>query len=164
MSALQNINNRIKRLDEIKWILNRWRFKSDQLVFTNGVFDILHKGHVDYLSKAKDLGSKLIVGINSDKSVRTLNKGTNRPLQDENSRALIIAALHFVDMVVIFDESTPFNLIKAVRPNILVKGSDYQLTDIVGHDILAEYGGEVKTIDYIEGHSTTAIIEKARKN
>jgi|SRR5690554_86924 len=161
MNALKVINNRIVTKEELIFTLNRWRFKDEKIVFTNGCFDILHKGHVDYLSKAKDMGSKLIVAVNNDESVRTLNKGSNRPLQDENSRAMLIAALHFVDLVVVFGTPTPLELIEIVRPDVLVKGSDYQLHEIVGHEVLAAYGGEVKTIDYIEGYSTTSIIKKA---
>lgn len=161
MKALEVINNRIVSEEALSFIINRWRFQSEKIVFTNGCFDILHKGHVDYLSRAKDMGSKLIVGVNDDNSVRTLNKGGNRPLQDENARAMLIAALHFVDLVVIFGTPTPLELITMVKPDVLVKGSDYQIHEIVGHEVLAAYGGEVKTIDYLEGYSTTSIIEKA---
>jgi rfaE bifunctional protein nucleotidyltransferase chain/domain len=137
--------------------------KGEKTVFTNGCFDILHQGHVDYLSKAADLGTKLIVGVNSDDSVKRLGKDKNRPIQDENSRSIIIAALHFVDLVIIFNEDTPIELINIVNPKVLVKGSDYEIKDIVGHEFVLGNGGVVKTIDFLEGFSTTKIVEKARK-
>lgn len=163
MKTLEILKEKIIQQSELKWTVNRWRFKGEKLVFTNGCFDILHQGHIDYLSKAKDLGSKLIIGLNSDDSVKRLNKGSNRPLQSQESRALLLAALHFVDLVVIFDEDTPLELIKKVEPDVLVKGSDYKIEEIVGHEIVQSKGGEVKTIDYLAGFSTTSIIEKACK-
>lgn len=163
MKTLEILKEKIIQQSELKWTVNRWRFKGEKLVFTNGCFDILHQGHIDYLSKAKDLGSKLIIGLNSDDSVKRLNKGSKRPLQSQESRALLLAALHFVDLVVIFDEDTPLELIKKVEPDVLVKGSDYKIEEIVGHEIVQSKGGEVKTIDYLAGFSTTSIIEKACK-
>ena len=163
MKTLEILKEKIIQQSELKWTVNRWRFKGEKLVFTNGCFDILHQGHIDYLSKAKDLGSKLIIGLNSDDSVKRLNKGSNRPLQSQESRALLLAALHFVDLVVIFDEDTPLELINKVEPDVLVKGSDYKIEEIVGHEIVQSKGGEVKTIDYLAGFSTTSIIEKACK-
>lgn len=163
MKALEIIKEKIIDQDELKWVLNRWRFKGEKIVFTNGCFDILHQGHIDYLSKAKDLGNKLIIGLNSDESVRSLNKAANRPLQDENSRAIILATLHFVDLVVIFKEETPLKLIQKTMPDVLVKGSDYQIHEIVGHKEVQANGGKVKTIDFLSGFSTTSIIEKACK-
>ncbi len=144
--------------------LTRWRFQQKKIVFTNGCFDILHLGHIDYLSKAKDLGDLLIVGLNTDHSVKMLKKGVNRPIQDENSRALILASLHFVDAVVLFDEETPYELIKTVQPDVLVKGSDYQPEEIVGYDIVKNKGGEIVTIDFLPGYSTSLIEEKIRKS
>ena len=163
MKTLEILKEKIIQQSELKWTVNRWRFKGEKLVFTNGCFDILHQGHIDYLSKAKDLGSKLIIGLNSDDSVKRLNKGSNRPLQSQESRALLLAALHFVDLVVIFDEATPLELINKVEPDVLVKGSDYKIEEIVGHETVQAKGGEVKTIDYLGGFSTTSIIEKACK-
>ena len=142
-----------------KYILSQLRFKGKKVVFTNGCFDILHRGHIEYLAKARDLGDVLIVGLNSDDSVSRL-KGKHRPLQDEVSRALAMASLSFVDYVVLFSEDTPYNLIKTVKPDILVKGSDYKPEDIVGFDILQEYGGKVETIDFVPGYSTTNIEKK----
>lgn len=163
MLFLEVLENKIKKKDEIALILNRWKFKDEKIVFTNGCFDILHLGHIDYLSKAADLGTKLIVGVNSDSSVKTLNKGANRPLQDENSRAHLIAALYFVDLVVVFDEPTPYELIKLIQPDVLVKGSDYIKEQIVGYDVLKSKGGEVKTIEFLEGYSTSNIVQKAQQ-
>lgn len=163
MKALQVIKSRIVERDELSFIVNRWGLKGEKIVFTNGCFDILHQGHVDYLSKAADLGTKLVVGVNTDDSVRRLGKDKNRPIQDENSRAIIIAALHFVDLVILFDEDTPLELIEEVNPQVLVKGSDYKTNEIVGHQIVTKNGGEVRTIDFLEGFSTTKIVEEARK-
>ena len=140
------------------------------IVFTNGCFDIIHRGHIDYLAKASDLGGKLIVGINSDASVKRLGKSNSRPLQDEQTRALIIASLHFVSGVIIFDEETPLELIKLVNPHVLVKGADYDANEknkeskkyIVGSDSVKANGGEVRTIEFLEGFSTTAIENKIK--
>ena len=135
------------------------RFKDARIVFTNGCFDIIHRGHIDYLSKASALGDLLIIGLNTDESVRKL-KGPERPLQDEKSRAMILAALFFVDNIILFSEDTPYLLIDKIRPQVLVKGGDYKPEDIVGYDIVKESGGKVVTIDFVEGYSSTGIIEK----
>lgn len=139
-----------------------WRFQGKKTVFTNGCFDLLHQGHIDYLSKAKDLGDVLIVGINSDASVQRL-KGVNRPIQDEVSRMKIIAALLFVDAVVMFGEDTPLNLIKLIQPNVLVKGADYQPKNIIGYDVVTAKGGTVETLAFLEGFSTSAIEKRIRE-
>lgn len=139
------------------------RLYGKTVVFTNGCFDILHQGHIKYLSETADCGNALIVGINSDNSLKKLGKGVNRPIQDEYSRALIVASLHFVDAVIVFDEDTPYELIKLIQPDVLVKGGDWKINDIVGADIVKAKEGEVKTIPYIEGFSTTNI-EKKIKN
>ncbi len=159
----------MQRLDAINrkvlsgQMLDRWlavkRFKRRQLVFTNGCFDILHRGHVEYLAQAATKGDVLIIGLNTDASVRKL-KGPARPLLDEQSRALTLAALGFVDAVVLFDEETPYELIKRIKPQVLVKGGDYQVEDIVGYDIVKAGGGQVITIPLTEGFSTTGIIQK----
>jgi rfaE bifunctional protein nucleotidyltransferase chain/domain len=143
--------------------LEKIRRLKHKIVFTNGCFDILHLGHVDYLMKAADLGTHLIVGINSDASVKMLNKGNSRPIQNELSRATIIASLGFVSGVVVFSESTPYELIKRIQPDVLVKGADYKPEDIVGYDVVKAKRGEVVTIDFIEGYSTS-LIEKKIKN
>ncbi len=161
-SKLEIIHSKILSGDSLQKALNTWRFYEKKIVFTNGCFDLLHYGHVDYLSKAKDLGDVLIVGLNTDSSVKKL-KGEHRPLQNEASRATILASLLFVDAVVLFDEDTPYNLISLIRPAVLVKGSDYKTNQIVGYDILKTYHGEVKTIDFVPGYSTSAIEEKIKK-
>jgi len=137
----------------------RKKWKNQKVVFTNGCFDILHLGHVDYLEKAASKGDKLIVALNTDSSVSKL-KGPNRPVNTEQARARIIAALSFVDAVVLFSEDTPLSLIKQLLPDALVKGSDYEISNIVGADVVMENGGKVETIDLVEGYSTTNIINK----
>ncbi|MCK5075701.1 MAG: D-glycero-beta-D-manno-heptose 1-phosphate adenylyltransferase, partial [Calditrichia bacterium] len=130
--------------------------------FTNGCFDIIHRGHVEYLSQAKELGDFLIIGLNTDESVRRL-KGEGRPLVEEQSRAVLLAALEMVDAVILFDDDTPLNLIKNILPDILVKGADYTIEQIVGAKEVLGNGGLVKTIDFVEGFSTTDIIRKIGK-
>jgi rfaE bifunctional protein nucleotidyltransferase chain/domain len=166
MNNLEIINKKIFKENDSEFvnILNILKFQDKKIVFTNGVFDILHLGHIDYLSKAKDLGNILIVGINSDYSAKRLKKGKNRPIQDELSRTTIIAALKFVDFVIIFNDDTPYKLIKTVQPDILVKGSDYKPEDIIGYDIIKAKNGEVITIDYLPGYSTTSIENKIKYN
>lgn len=156
MTQSEQLQDKILQDEKLETRLSLWRGANQKIVFTNGCFDILHLGHVDYLAKAKDLGDRLIVGINSDSSVRRL-KGSHRPLQDERSRLHIIAALASVDAVILFDEDTPYELIKKVQPDVLVKGADYKPQDIVGYDIVSQKGGEVRTIEFIDGYSTTAI-------
>ena len=125
MSKFNLVKNKVQSEKQLFSSLNTWRKENQKIVFTNGVFDLLHRGHVEYLAQTADLSDKLIVGINSDDSVKQLNKGDSRPLQDEKSRALIIAALEFVDAVVIFNGETPLSLIEQILPNVLVKGGDY---------------------------------------
>ena len=137
--------------------LSRWREQGLKIVFTNGCFDILHRGHVEYLSKASDMGDVLVVGLNTDASVKRL-KGEGRPINDQKARALVLASLSFVDAVVLFDEDTPYELIKAIRPDVLVKGADYKPLEIVGYDIVTSYGGKVETVPLVEGYSTTSIL------
>jgi len=134
-----------------------WKFQNRKIVFTNGCFDILHRGHIEYLSKARDLGDVLIIGLNTDSSVKRI-KGGNRPVQDETSRAMILASLRFVEAIVLFDEDTPYNLISLVKPDVLVKGGDYTEETIVGADIVKASGGEVVTVPLTEGYSTTQIL------
>lgn len=143
--------------------LEQWRKESQKIVFTNGCFDILHLGHVDYLAKAADLGDKLIIGVNTDRSVSAL-KGAHRPIQNQNARLHILASLGFVDAVILFDEPTPYELIKLVQPDVLVKGSDYKPEEIVGFDIVKAKSGEIKTLDFIPGYSTSAIEAKIKAN
>jgi rfaE bifunctional protein nucleotidyltransferase chain/domain len=155
-TTLDLIENKILTIDKLMPLVNIWRFLGKKIVFTNGCFDLLHLGHIDYLAKAADMGDKLIIGLNSDSSTSAL-KGPNRPITDEKSRAHLIAALGFVSAVVLFDESTPFNLINTIKPDVLVKGADYTIDKIIGADIVLAHGGEVKTVEYISGYSTTAI-------
>lgn len=161
MKETEYIQSKITDEEELKYTLSHYRFKGQEIVFTNGCFDLLHRGHVEYLLEASELGDVMIVGLNSDNSVRKL-KGPGRPLQDENSRALILASLSFVDHIILFDEDTPINLIKFVQPDILVKGGDYDPEEIVGSDVVMARGGKVKVIRYIPGFSTTGLIEKLR--
>jgi len=142
-------------------IIEKWRNEGKKVVFTNGCFDIIHAGHVDYLEKAKTLGDVLIVGLNSDASVRRI-KGSERPINPQNYRKRVLEALKPVDIVIIFDEDTPENLIKAVKPDFLVKGGDWSIENIVGADFVKSYGGQVVTIDFTYDISTTKIIRKAR--
>lgn len=141
--------------------LKDWKTHNYKLVFTNGCFDLIHRGHIDYLIESARLGDKLIVGLNTDQSVRLL-KGEKRPLIDENSRARVMAALEMVDAVILFDEETPYNLIKSVQPDVLVKGNDYAIEEIAGFDIVLGRGGSVKTIELTEGFSTSSLIEKIK--
>ncbi len=146
----------------IDTITSPLRKQGKKIVFTNGVFDILHYGHVDYLTKAKALGDVLIVGVNSDSSVRKF-KSPSRPVQPEKDRLQIVAALKPVDFVILFDEETPEKLIKLVRPDVLVKGADYKESEIVGAEFVKSYGGSVQRIDLAPGCSTTAIIKKIKE-
>ncbi len=158
MNNLEIIQKKIYDRDRLERQLALWRFKDRKIVFTNGCFDLLHLGHIDYLSKAKDRGDVLIVGVNTDASVQRL-KGANRPITNETSRSMIIASLQFVSAVVLFGEDTPYELIQQVQPDVLVKGSDYKAEDIVGYDVVKAKGGEIVTIDFLEGYSTTGIID-----
>ena len=159
MKTLTTIKNKLLSREALETKLAEWRSAGETIVFTNGCFDILHRGHVEYLAQAADLGDKLIVGLNTDASVKRL-KGESRPVNDEKSRALLLSALQFVDAVVFFDEDTPYDLIKQVQPDILVKGNDYKPEEIVGYDIVTAKGGKVLTIDLVEGFSTTNIISR----
>lgn len=163
MNSLTAISSKVLDKHSLGLKLNEWRQIDSTIVFTNGVFDLLHLGHIDYLGKAKDCGDILIVGVNSDTSAKQLGKGSNRPITDEKSRSMIIAALQFVDAVVLFDEDTPFELIKTVQPDVLVKGSDYKPEDIVGYDIVMDKGGTINTIEFLSGYSTTAIEQKIKE-
>lgn len=146
-------------LEEAEKYSSRLRSEGKKITFTNGCFDIIHAGHVDYLTKASKLGDCLFIGLNSDSSVKRL-KGESRPINNELDRAAVLSALKPVDFVVIFDEDTPYELIKAIQPFYLVKGGDYKADDIVGADIVRAHGGEVVVLPYLEGRSTTSIINK----
>lgn len=163
MDNLTLIENKILTLDKLFPLLSIWKFQDKKTVFTNGCFDLLHRGHIDYLAKASDLGHKLIIGLNSDSSTSSI-KGPHRPITDQTSRAQLLASFFFVDAVVLFNEETPYELIKAIKPDVLVKGADYTIDKIVGADLVIANGGEVKTIDYIAGYSTSAIEQKIRNS
>ena len=156
---MSNIKDKIYSVKSLKQVIAGWKLKGQKIVFTNGCFDILHQGHIDYLEKAANKGNRLVIGVNTDASVQKL-KGKTRPIQDENSRAIILAALHFVDAVILFDEDTPLELITELKPAILVKGADYKINEIVGSEIVLKMGGTVETIEYLDGFSTSNIEEK----
>lgn len=160
MSFHNQLKEKLVSQDQALNELKAWREKNKKIVFTNGCFDIIHPGHIDYLSQARDLGDILVLGLNTDQSVRRLNKGSNRPINDERTRAYVLAGLASVDLIVFFDEETPYNLIKLLQPNVLVKGNDYEVEKIIGFDILKENGGEVITIPFLDGYSTSSLIKK----
>jgi rfaE bifunctional protein nucleotidyltransferase chain/domain len=140
----------------------KWNIFNEKVVFTNGCFDILHLGHIDYLCKAADLGDRLIVGVNTDASVSKL-KGPSRPIIHEDTRAMKLAALSFVDAVILFSEETPLELIKMIKPQVLAKGGDYTIDTIVGASEVLEMNGFVEVIPFLEGHSSTSIINKIKE-
>jgi len=160
--APETTNKRIFDRISAARMVNVWRLKSDRIVFTNGCFDILHRGHVEYLQEAAALGDRLVVGVNSDASVRRLGKGDDRPLNDQDSRAKVLAALRCVDAVVIFDEDTPLELITALQPDVVAKGGDWKPEQIVGADVVKARGGEVRSLKLVDGFSTTALVERIR--
>ena len=162
MERLEQIKSKIYSWDHFQRQLAVWKFKGHKIVFSNGCFDVLHLGHIEYLAKASDLGDILVVGLNSDDSVRRL-KGPNRPVNNEKARSGVLASLLFVDAVVVFDTDTPFDLIKLVQPDVLVKGKDYDGKEIVGADIVKARGGQVVTIELTKGYSTSHTIELAHK-
>ncbi|HQN98596.1 MAG TPA: D-glycero-beta-D-manno-heptose 1-phosphate adenylyltransferase [Bacteroidales bacterium] len=147
---------------ELQRLVAHWRFKNLKIVFTNGCFDLVHLGHIDYLTRAAELGDVLAVGLNSDDSARRI-KGEGRPIMDQNSRSLLLASFLFVDAVIIFDQETPLELIRLIQPDILVKGADYKPEKIVGADIVTGNGGEVVTLPYLQGYSTSFIEKKIRQ-
>lgn len=157
------LDRRIVDLVNVKRLCNIWRMKGERIVFTNGCFDILHRGHVEYLQEAAALGDRLVIGVNSDASVKRQGKGPERPLNDQDSRAKVLAALRLVDAVVIFDEDTPLPLIEAIAPDVLVKGGDWIEDRIVGAEFVLKNGGEVRSLKLVDGFSTTALIEKIRR-
>lgn len=159
MNQLSRVLSKIFQAQELESQLQKWREENQSIVFTNGCFDLIHLGHIDYLAKTKDLGDKLIIGLNTDASVQRI-KGPNRPVKDQDSRALLLASLQFVDAVIFFEEETPLELISWVLPDTLVKGGDYTLEGIVGHKEVLANGGAVKTIPFVEGYSSSKIIDK----
>jgi rfaE bifunctional protein nucleotidyltransferase chain/domain len=160
MSFHAQLKNKILSKEKALVLINELKTNNKKIVFTNGCFDILHPGHVDYLSQTRDLGDFLILGLNTDSSVRQLNKAPNRPINNELARAFVLAGLSSINAIVLFNEATPYELIKFLKPNILVKGNDYSVEKIVGYDIVSANGGKVITIPFLEGYSTTRLIEK----
>jgi len=157
----QHLQQKIKTQESLQKALTLWRFKNKKIVFTNGCFDLLHYGHIHYLAEARALGDLLIVGLNAAASVQRL-KGKHRPINDDTTRQSILAALFFVDAVIEFSEDTPYNLIQTIQPDVLVKGGDWKVEDIVGSDLVLNNGGEVKSLPFVEGYSTTLIEERIR--
>ncbi len=158
----KNTENKIQNLETAIETVANWQKSGDKVVFTNGCFDIVHLGHIDYLEKARALGNKMVLGLNTDASVSRL-KGPLRPVVNEYARARLMAALSFIDAVILFDEPTPSELIEAIKPDILVKGDDYTVENIAGADFVLSRGGEVKTIALVKGYSTSSLIEKIKK-
>ena len=163
MSHLNKINSKIFSLDDLKNQVNAWKQAGKKIVFTNGCFDIIHRGHIEVLAQTAYLGDRLIIGLNSDSSIQKL-KGEDRPIMTENSRAILLAALSFVDAVILFPEDTPINLISTLLPEILAKGGDYEIETIVGHEIVQNNGGQVILVPFVEGFSSTTIIDKIKKS
>ncbi len=170
MKQINAIERKILAVQDLSAAVDELKLNGRRIVFTNGCFDILHVGHVTYLSAAKDLGDVLIVGLNTDNSVKLLNKGSDRPINNEISRAFLLASLAMVDYVVLFNDSNPLKLIETLIPNVLVKGGDYDPNEtdtsskkyIVGSDVVRKNGGDVCIIDLVEGYSTTSILQKIK--
>jgi rfaE bifunctional protein nucleotidyltransferase chain/domain len=163
MSHLKKINSKLFSIKSLQAQVNAWKKSSQTVVFTNGCFDVIHRGHIEVLARTADLGDKLIVGLNSDSSIQKL-KGKDRPIMDENSRAILLTALSFVDAIVLFSEDTPLNLINTFKPDILAKGGDYEISTIVGHEIIQQNGGEVILVPFVDGFSSTNIINKIKNS
>jgi rfaE bifunctional protein nucleotidyltransferase chain/domain len=159
----KKIQAKIQSWETIQASVSKWKSAGEKVIFTNGCFDILHFGHIHYLAEASDLGDRLVIGLNSAASVKRL-KGEHRPINDEATRQHLLAALEFVDAVVVFEEDTPLELIKIILPDVIVKGGDWKPKQIVGSDIVLANGGEVKSLAFKEGYSTTSIEEKIRKS
>lgn len=163
MSFHQQLKDKLIRAGEALTRINILKQQGKKIVFTNGCFDILHPGHVDYLSQARDLGDFLVLGLNTDHSVRQLNKAPNRPINNEQTRAMVLSGLASIDAIVLFDEATPYELIRLLQPDVLVKGDDYEIEKIVGYDVVKANGGKIITIPFLKGFSTTTMIEKIVK-
>lgn len=170
MIQIDSIERKIIPISELSKAIGRWELKGRRIVFTNGVFDILHRGHVTLLAEAAALGDILVMGLNSDASVRTLDKGSDRPINSEHDRAFVLAGLCSVEAIIIFDDSTPYDLIKQIKPDVLIKGGDYDPAQtnsnaknyIVGSDLQREGGRATVAIDFVEGYSTTSVVNKMK--
>lgn len=163
MSNLKNIKSKIYSLSDLKIQSDKWKENGEKIVFTNGCFDLVHRGHIEVLANTADLGDKLIIGLNSDSSIKEL-KGENRPIMDEISRSILLASLQFVDAIVFFSEETPYKLIETLIPDVLAKGGDYKVTEIAGNRVVLENGGEVILFPFIDGVSSTKIVEKIKQS
>lgn len=163
MSNLKNIKSKIYSLSDLKIQSDKWKENGEKIVFTNGCFDLVHRGHIEVLANTADLGDKLIIGLNSDSSIKEL-KGENRPIMDEISRSILLASLQFVDAIVFFSEETPYKLIETLIPDVLAKGGDYKVTEIAGNGVVLENGGEVILFPFIDGVSSTKIVEKIKQS
>lgn len=163
MDKQQLLTQKIVSGESLKNLVSSWKAEGQKIVFTNGCFDLLHAGHIAYLSEAADLGTKLIVAVNSDSSVSCI-KGPQRPINNEHSRMAMLASMFFIDAVVLFQDDTPLEVIKSVLPDVLVKGGDYTIETIVGASETIANGGSVKVLSFLPGYSSTAIIEKIRKS
>jgi rfaE bifunctional protein nucleotidyltransferase chain/domain len=163
MLHLNILQNKIYLLDALKTQVTSWKKSGEKVVFTNGCFDVIHRGHIEVLARTADLGDKLIIGLNADSSIKNL-KGEDRPIIDEKSRAVLLAALSFVDAVVLFSEETPLNLISTLLPDVLAKGGDYEIATVVGHEIVQENGGKVILVPFVDGFSSTTIIDKIKNS
>ena len=161
MRTLTNLQAKIQQWHQARQTVITWQKAGEKVVFTNGCFDILHYGHIHYLAAARDLGDRLVIGLNSAGSVRRL-KGSHRPINDEMTRQMLLASLEFIDLVVVFEEDTPLELIKSLLPDVLVKGGDWKPEQIIGSDLVLARGGTVHSLPYIGGYSTTAIEARIR--
>ena len=158
---LNKLKAKIFNIKDLSKIINEWRLNGDKIVFTNGCFDLIHLGHLEILARSADLGDKLIVGINSDLSIKKI-KGNSRPIIEEDSRAKQLAAIEFIDAVILFNEDTPYDLINVLKPDVLTKGGDYKKNDIVGNQLINKEHGKVVIIPLTQGYSTTSILEKIK--
>ena len=159
--SLKKINNKIFLEKGLKKKLDSWRKKGEKIVFTNGCFDLIHLGHIEVLARSADLGDRLIIGVNTDKSIKNI-KGQNRPIIKEDSRVKQLAALEFVDAVILFNESTPNKIINHINPDIITKGGDYKTKEVVGYETVIENNGRVVIIPLTQGYSTTSILNKIK--
>ena len=159
--SLEILNSKILDKERLLVKLTDWKEENKKIVFTNGCFDLIHLGHIEVIARSADLGDILIIGVNTDNSIKRL-KGENRPIVEEISRAKQLAALEFVDAVVFFDEDTPIDLIKVINPNVITKGGDYNTDQVIGNDIVIQNDGEVVIIPLTQGYSTTSILEKIK--
>ncbi|MFL2574493.1 MAG: D-glycero-beta-D-manno-heptose 1-phosphate adenylyltransferase [Flavobacteriales bacterium] len=158
---LNKLKAKIFNIKDLSQIIKKWRLNGDKIIFTNGCFDLIHLGHLEILARSADLGDKLIVGINSDMSIKKI-KGNSRPIIEEESRVKQLAAIEFIDAVILFNEDTPYNLIKVIKPDVLTKGGDYKKNDIVGNELINKEQGDVVIIPLTQGFSTTSILEKIK--